>query len=111
MAEAQSKVFNRTLNGPPSLTLEARNQDAEEYTIQVSPKAPKKRTLSKENTTKDDDRDSKRRKGTAPVKAEYLILDEVADGTLRNTLREAANDDAAEACHHKDRQPSGNNAR
>ena len=56
-----------------------------------------------------DGRDEKRRRGTAPIKAEYLLE---TDGSENNDSKEtglAADDDAAEAFHHKDRAPNSNN--
>lgn len=62
-----------------------------------------------ESTVEDarDARDSKRRKGTAPIKEEYLIRNE--EVVEPRPDRDAADDDAAEAFHHHDRQPPGQN--
>jgi tRNA-dihydrouridine synthase 3 len=63
---------------------------------------------------RDDDAngDSKRRKGTAPIKAEFLIPnDHRQDHTADVPLQEPADDDAAEEFHHKDRQPASNNSK
>ena len=53
-----------------------------------------------------DERDSKRRKGTAPIKEEFLMHH---GGSESTTNQGARNDDNAEASHHVDRQPSDNN--
>ena len=66
-----------------------------------------------------DDRDedtntaeNKRRKGTAPIKAEYLILnDHRQDHSSEPALQDAADDDGAEAFHHQDRQSGGGNSK
>ncbi len=51
-----------------------------------------------------DARDDKRRKGTAPIKQEYLLKSD--DVVEPRPPRDEADDDAAEAFHHKDRQPA-----
>ncbi|ETN37557.1 uncharacterized protein HMPREF1541_07179 [Cyphellophora europaea CBS 101466] len=56
--------------------------------------------------------ESKRRKGTAPIKAEYLIpSDHRQDHASEIQLQEPGDDDAAEAFHHQDRQPTSNNSK
>ncbi|KAJ9616745.1 tRNA-dihydrouridine synthase 3 [Cladophialophora chaetospira] len=53
--------------------------------------------------------DSKRRKGTAPVREEFLVT---ANGRAdRKPAGDEADDDAAEAFHHKDRQPASQNSK
>ncbi|KIV82751.1 hypothetical protein PV11_04835 [Exophiala sideris] len=53
-----------------------------------------------------DDRDDKRRRGAAPVKEDYLI--KAQDDVLEpRPTKDEADDDAAEAFHHQDRQPTG----
>ncbi|KIW19220.1 hypothetical protein PV08_03514 [Exophiala spinifera] len=56
-----------------------------------------------------DARDDKRRKGTAPIKEEYLVKSN--DGVEPRPPQDEADDDAAEAFHHKDRQTGGHNAK
>ncbi|KAJ4520505.1 tRNA-dihydrouridine synthase 3 [Exophiala dermatitidis] len=62
-----------------------------------------------------DGRDDKRRKGTAPIKAEFLVVD--TSNTNNSSLvepraaRDEADDDAAEAFHHNSRQPTSNNSK
>lgn len=57
-----------------------------------------------------DARDDKRRKGTAPVKEDYLVKAE--DDVLEpKPTRDEADDDAAEAFHHQDRQPVSQNSK
>ena len=65
-----------------------------------------------EDTDKDriDARDDKRRKGTAPIKEEYLAHFE--DNVIAPVpALKAADDDAAEEFHHKDRQPASKNSK
>src|ERR1700742_295998 len=52
---------------------------------------------------------SKRRKGTAPVREEFLVKSD--DPTETKQALEGADDDAAEAFRHKDRQPSSQNSK
>ena len=52
---------------------------------------------------------TKRRKGTAPVKEEFLVKAE--DLIEPKPARDEADDDAAEAFHHKDRQPASHNSK
>lgn len=60
----------------------------------------------------DTNSENKRRKGTAPIKAEYLIpSDHRQDHVEDVPVQEPADDDAAEAFHHKDRQPASNNSK
>ncbi len=56
-----------------------------------------------------DTRQDKRRKGTAPVKEEFLVKSE--DLVETTPIQNEANDDAAEAFHHKDRQPASHNSK
>jgi tRNA-dihydrouridine synthase 3 len=62
-----------------------------------------KRKVAELDQDHDDDR-NKRRKGTAPIKEEYLIKQD--DVIQPRPARDEADDDAAEAFHHKDRQQS-----
>ncbi|KEF57118.1 tRNA-dihydrouridine synthase 3 [Exophiala aquamarina CBS 119918] len=56
-----------------------------------------------------DNRNDKRRRGAAPVKEEFLIK---SDDTVQSlSPQDEADDDAAEAFHHQDRQPTGQNAK
>lgn len=50
------------------------------------------------------------RKGTAPIKQEYLIYSQDGDIQPRDA-RDAADDDNAEAFHHKDRQTGSQNSK
>ena len=68
---------------------------------------PAKRSLES-NDQRTDDRDSKRRKGVAPVKEAYLVHDDAPPATADQG---ATNDDNAEASHHVDRQPVGQNTK
>jgi tRNA-dihydrouridine synthase 3 len=80
--------------------------------FEVSPVTPSKRKMD----TADDEKPARkdhfdgRNKGTAPIKSEYLIpvtQDNPSEGPRENG--DAADDDAAEAFHHKDRQPDSHN--
>ena len=57
-----------------------------------------------------DGRDDKRRKGTAAIKAEYLVYPE-NDVIAPAPPQDAVDDDAAEAFHHNDRQPQSKNSK
>ncbi len=85
----------------------------QDKTSSVSPTTPTKRKLEAGSTDNNetDDRDSRKRRGTAPVKEEFLIYNSQDPRDHDLGLQEAANDDAAEAFHHQDRQPSGNNSK
>ena len=75
---------------------------------QLEPPLPAKRKLEDTDMHKTDARDDKRRKGTAPIKEEYLVHPE--DNVIApEPALGAADDDAAEEFHHKDRQPVGKN--
>ena len=67
----------------------------------------KRKLEESRNSTRGED-NTKRRKGVVPIRAEYLIeKSELVPAS--NT--EAADDDAAEAFHHKDRAPASNNSK
>ncbi|OAL29400.1 hypothetical protein AYO22_02294 [Fonsecaea multimorphosa] len=53
--------------------------------------------------------DHKRRKGTVPIKEEFLL--QADDVVGLEDARDGADDDAAEAFHHKDRQPASHNSK
>ncbi|EXJ68354.1 tRNA-dihydrouridine synthase 3 [Cladophialophora psammophila CBS 110553] len=54
-------------------------------------------------------KDNKRRKGTAPIKEEFLLK---SDDLIEPGLaRDGPDDDAAEAFHHKERQPASQNSK
>lgn len=81
----------------------------------ASPSTPTKRKLNAETNLSGTDASTsgvKRMRGTAPIKAEYLIL---ADSETRQPEprldSNQADDDAAEAFHHHDRQPGSNNSK
>ena len=80
-------------------------------TFEVSPTTPTKRKLEavSHSNNESDDRDSAKRRGTAPVKEEFLIYNSQDPRDHDSGLQEAANDDAAEAFHHQDRQPGSDN--
>jgi tRNA-dihydrouridine synthase 3 len=73
----------------------------------VSPAKRKVEIAEDENNA-----ESKRRKGTAPIKAEYLLAsDHRQDHVLEVPVQEGADDDAAEAYHHKDRSIATGNSK
>ena len=74
---------------------------------QLEPPLPTKRKLDETDAHKTDD---KRRKGTAPIKEEYLVHPEDNVIAPKPALG-AADDDAAEEFHHKDRQPASKNSK
>lgn len=72
--------------------------------------SPAKRKV--DNGDEDANGESKRRKGTAPIKSEYLLpSDHRQEHGSDVALQGPADDDAAEGFHHKDRQPASNNSR
>jgi tRNA-dihydrouridine synthase 3 len=77
---------------------------------QFEPPLPAKRKLEDTERHNTDVRDDKRRKGTAPIKEEYLVHPEANVITPKPAL-DAADDDAAEEFHHKDRQPTSKNSK
>ena len=90
----------------------AETQPSEGHNSQVSNTSPSKRKMDDSSAIDGDQRDSKRQRGIAPIKAEYLITHNGDNDEVQpRPARDEANDDAAEAFHHKDRQPSSNNAK
>ena len=77
---------------------------------QPEPPTPTKRKLDETDIQKTDARDDKRRKGTAPIKAEYLVHPE-DNAIAPGQALDAADDDAAEEFHHKERQPGSKNSK
>src|SRR5450755_3269242 len=75
---------------------------------QPEPPTPTKRKLDETDMQSTDARDDKRRKGSAPIKAEYLVP---TDSALVAVAPPPLDDDAAEAFHHKDRAPAGKNSK
>jgi tRNA-dihydrouridine synthase 3 len=74
--------------------------------------AAEKRKLAHEPGTRDrEGRDEKRRKGTAPIREEYLVHVGKNEDIASRPQQDAVDDDAAEAFHHKDRAPGSNNSR
>ena len=69
-----------------------------------SSEMPLKRALNGSH----DERDVKRRKGVAPIRAEFLEHHSTSNSSADQGAR---NDDNAEASHHVDRQPSDNNTK
>jgi tRNA-dihydrouridine synthase 3 len=87
---------------------------AQDHSFKVDPATPTKRKLNVVSSRNDPshDTESKRRRGTAPVKEEFLIHGEAdhKESDPRSFQREA-DDVAAEAFHHQDRQPNSNNSK
>lgn len=73
-----------------------------------------KRKLDEPGTgNRTEGQDGKRRKGTAPVRAEYLIqMSKGGQGIIEpKPQQDAADSDAAEAFHHQDRGPASKNSK
>lgn len=70
-----------------------------------------KRMLDEPGTRDRDGHDAKRRKGTAPIREEHLIHVSKDQDLASKPQQDAADDDAAEAFHHKDRAPASNNSK
>ncbi|KAK5945143.1 tRNA-dihydrouridine synthase 3 [Knufia obscura] len=75
--------------------------------IKTESAAPAKRKLEMAENG-DSEHHDKRRRGTAPIKEEYLVYNESAEPAAPPSERENKDDDAAEAFHHKDRSASNN---
>ena len=83
-------------------------------TFEVGSTTPTKRKLNDVaaiSSGGNEDVENKRRKGQAPVKEEYLIAGSQDPRDRDPRFQEAADDDAAEAFHHQDRQPSSKNSK
>lgn len=99
----------------PSPKLEPIKQEpADEPKYQTNPTTPSKRKREEdpESTTSNSQHVDGRnvRKGTAPIKQEFLINPEDDDVKPRDA-RDTADDDNAEAFHHKDRQTGSQNSK
>lgn len=70
-------------------------------TIEIQTEAPSAKRKLDATQNGDDEHQDKRRRGTAPVKAEYVISNDTR--APPEAERENQDDDAAEAFHHKDR--------
>ena len=89
-------------NGHPALNHEP-SSFASEGTIEIRTESTSaKRKLDAFENGSIDHQD-KRRKGTAPIKQEYLILDKAFEDIKAEPDRANNDDDAAEAFHHQDR--------
>ena len=93
------------MNGHPEL-----EETFNATSVQVTPSIPGKRRLEETEPKNSDARDDKRRKGTAPIKEQYLVHPE-GDDIAPRLDTDAADDDAAEAFHHTDRQPASKNSK
>ncbi|KAJ9664179.1 tRNA-dihydrouridine synthase 3 [Neophaeococcomyces mojaviensis] len=95
-------AHNHTANGLPKLRHEPSSL-VSDGTIEIkTDSSSSKRKL--DNVTNDEsEHQDKRRKGTAPIKEEYLLHHEHVE-----SKQEKADDDAAEAFHHQDRSGSNN---
>ena len=81
-------------------------------TFDVPPVTPSKRKVEDDRSAAvaANRNDTSRQRGSAPVKAEYLIIaDSKGRSAAPRDARDARDDDAAEASHHKDRHVDGNN--
>lgn len=81
-------------NGQPAL-------DLEQSSVAEGPSAVKRKVET--DTNGDSEHPSKRRKGTAPIKEEYLVTNGNLDSKHNDSEAPTYNDDAAEAFHHQDR--------
>lgn len=104
MAEPHDPGVNGSSDQLNGVKVEPKQDDIETTTA--------KRKLSDvPGTRRGDSRDEKRRKGTAPIKEEYLIHFGKDQEVPLRPQQDAADDDAAEAFHHQDRAPASNNSR
>ena len=95
--------------GKPDL----RSVVSDEHTFQPGPTTPSKRKREDEDSAPFDGKhvDGRSlRKGTAPIKKDYLI-NPGDDEVQSNDARDAPDDDSAEAFHHKDRQTGSQNSK
>lgn len=81
-------------------------QSASSTTLSVKRKVD---DLDQSNPTQEVREDKRFRKGTAPIKAEFLVTSD--DIVAPRPAQDEADDDAAEAFHHKDRQPVSSNSK
>ena len=90
-------------NGHPVLNREASSLVSDGgININTEGPSPAKRKVESEPDGSSE-QSSKRRKGTAPVKLEYLVEHDSLDSRRGEPEAPAKNDDAAEAFHHQDR--------
>lgn len=86
------------------------NVDLNQSVLQPQSTAVKRKAEEDEPDNQSrDTRYDKRRRGAAPIKEEFLIKSE--DTVQSIPHQDEVDDDAAEAFHHKDRQPTGQNAK
>ena len=81
-------------------------------TFELSPVTPSKRKMEDDAAVEPvrNGNDKRKQRGAAPIKPEYLINTEVDSRSIApRDPRDAPDDDAAEAFHHKDRQPDSHN--
>lgn len=108
-----AEVANQNGRSTPPAKLELLRQGtSDEHTFQTTPTTPSKRKREEDGpeTTNGKHVDGRNvRKGTAPIKQEFLI--DPADDVQPRDARDAADDDNAEAFHHKDRQTGSQNSK
>ncbi|KAK5100413.1 tRNA-dihydrouridine synthase 3 [Lithohypha guttulata] len=88
-----AKGYPKLQHEPSSLVSDA--------TIEIKTESPTAKRKLETNGNGHTEHQDKRRKGTAPVKAEFIIHNETFEAPEAH--RENGDDDAAEAFHHKDR--------
>lgn len=103
-----SEVTTSTTNGHSQTNHEPSSLVSESaLDVKTESAATAKRKLeSVENG--DSEHQDKRRRGTAPIKEEFLLFNEPSEPAAPPSERENNDDDAAEAFHHKDRSASNN---
>lgn len=105
MSEADTST-----NGHPTLNHEQSSLTSNDHTFITSQSQSVKRKVDPTDLEGPQDvRQDKRRKGTAPIKEEFLVKHEAGDLIEPKPERDEADDDAAEAFHHEDRKPAGKN--
>ncbi|KAK5051499.1 hypothetical protein LTR84_003151 [Exophiala bonariae] len=93
----------------PEVTMEE-NTESNKLTSQSTSTAVKRKAEQDDRDGQSQDpRNDKRRRGAAPIKEEFLILDD--DTAQAKPQQDQVDDDAAEAFHHNDRQPDGQNSK
>ena len=107
MIEITDAVVDQMLNGHGNLNHEPSSL-VSEPSIDIKTEAvPAKRKLDSVENGNSEHQD-KRRRGTAPIKEEYLIQNGLAATATAQDDRDNRDDDAAEAFHHQDRSATDN---
>ncbi|KAK5561875.1 tRNA-dihydrouridine synthase 3 [Exophiala xenobiotica] len=102
MTENSQDQAQASVNGTSHISGDTIADSTSTTVTQAPPSVKRKVDDLGPTDSKLDARDDKRRKGTAPIKEEYLLKSD--DVVESRPPRDEADDDAAEAFHHKDRQ-------